>query len=238
MYKPPFSYFKKTGEDPRPPLARVSPSTPQAGKAVFDCPVISKGGKGPAKQGPTVKLIDHRKVRQHENSADRRKDLVNAPEITMSDKAVNPEFVKETDEAKLHDFWVFPEECKGVFMDKRTGLAYANVCIIGINGKQWPLFPGNNRAPGFVYEALEDHRELSRRFKQKLAPPKNSGRSVRLSEPRSRVGEKVLSNQEVFNDSLLGKPNFFDRGIDSNATQIIREAKQKYFKEKGISHAQ
>lgn len=222
-------------------MARVAPADNRTGGSTVNCPVISRGGNGPAKAGPTIKLIDHRDVRQQAGSADRRKDLVNTPEVTMSDTAesANLQFLKEQEEAKMHEFWVFPEECTGVFMDKKTGLAYANVCIIGVNGRQYPLFPGNNRAPSFVYEALEDNRELRRRFKEKLAPPKSTGRRVLFSDNRSRVGGhgEMLTNQAVFSDSMLGKPNFYDRGINQNASELIRQNRQKYFKERGINNA-
>lgn len=232
MYKPPFSSFKKAAPDPMQPIgSRVGPSAKPGGTKVFECPTVSKVGTGPVKQQPRVQLVDHRKVRMQASNVDRRKDIVDTPTATMSTAAAdkNLEFETELETAKTHEFWVFPEECTSVFMDKRTGLAYANVCLIGINGRQWPLFPGNNRAPAFVYEALETHRELQKRYKQKIAPPKSSGRSILFSDPRSglgRTGGKMITNPNIFNDSMLGRPNVYDSSQDAKAAAMIRQHRE------------
>lgn len=237
MYKPPFTSFKQPKADPmQPPAARVSQKA-APGSKTYDCPVIKKEGNAPFKPAPRIQLVDPRKVREQASNVDRRKEIVDTPMATMSnanDKE-NQEFQKTAEEAKMAVFWVFPEECTSVYMNKISGIAYPNVCLIGINGKQWPLFPGNNRAPGFVYEALEDHRELARRYKQKIAPPKASGRSVMFTDPRSTVsgkigGGRINSNQDIFTDSLLGRPNSYDTSRDFQASEMVRRAKEKFLK--------
>jgi hypothetical protein len=236
MYKPPFTSFKRPNADPSLPTARVGTPAARPGSKVYDCPVISKGGAGPVEQKPKVQLVDHRKVRQQERNVDRHKDIVTTPMATMSTASdeSNKEFTDALEDAKMAEFWVFPEECTSVYMNKVSGLAYANVCLIGINGKQWPLFPGNNRAPGFVYEALEDNRELKKRFQSKLAPPKSSGRSVILSDPRSAIGGRgrMMTNQELFNDSMLGRPNYYDSSQDTRAANLIRQHREAALKQK------
>lgn len=235
MYKPPFSSFKAPKADPMQPLsARVSPK-PQAGQRVHEAPIIRKPGH--TQPNPRVQLIDPRKVREQQSSVDRRKDLVNTPEITMSSQSHqdNPEFIEQTEKDKKHEFWVFPDECTTVWMDKRTGLAYPSVCLIGINGVHYPLFPGNNRAPGFVYEALEDVRELQRRYKEKIAPPKAAGRSISFSDPRStasRTRANMISNPNIFNDSMLGRPNAYDSSQEIAAANMIRQHREQALKAK------
>lgn len=235
MYKPPFSSFKAPKADPMQPIAARGGPKPPPGQRVYEAPVIKRESQAPV-QAPRVHLIDPRKVRENQSSTDRRKDLVNTQGITMSDQSHgdNLKFVQETEEAKLHEFWVFPEECTTVWMDKRTGLAYPNVCLIGINGVHYPLFPGNNRAPGFVYEALETARELQKRYKEKIAPPKTT-RSVILSDPRSvatRDRANMMTNPKIFEDSMLGRPNHFDISRNVKAAQLIQQHRAQALKNK------
>lgn len=232
MYKPPLSTFLKVSRDPmQPPGAKiVAANQTSNGYKVYECPTVKKPGQGVEKK-PRVQLIDHRKVRLEGRNIDRRKELVNTPSIELSTIGAidNPEFETELETAKEHTFWVFPHECTDVFMNKKSGLAYANVCIIGINGRQWPLFPGNNKAPGFVYEALETKRELNKRYKEKIAPPIASGKSINFSNSKSAFN-RMQTNSNIFNDSMLGRPNHFDSSINSQASQLIRQARTEALK--------
>jgi len=171
----------------------------------------------------------------------RIEDMANGVKINRIDRLRalirnenNKDFIDQTETAKMHEFWVFPDECTTVWMDKRTGIAYPSVCLIGINGVHYPLFPGNNRAPGFVYEALEDIRELQRRYKEKIAPPKTL-RSVSLSDPRntaSRTRAHMMTNPQIFNDSMLGRPNYYDVSQDNQAANLIRQHRDKALNKK------
>jgi len=234
MYKSPFSSFKPPKSDPMQPLAaRVTPPA-LPGQKVHTAPVIRKPGH--TQPNPRVQLIDPRKLRMQQSDTDRKKDLMPTNGITMSQQSHedNKDFIDQTETAKMHEFWVFPDECTTVWMDKRTGIAYPSVCLIGINGVHYPLFPGNNRAPGFVYEALEDIRELQRRYKEKIAPPKTL-RSVSLSDPRntaSRTRAHMMTNPQIFNDSMLGRPNYYDVSQDNQAANLIRQHRDKALNKK------
>lgn len=234
MYKPPFTGIRRNATSPQPSKAGAG-HTSRPGTFNHDCPVLPRAGAVPKKAGPTIQLADYQQGEMADaRNVDKRKEVVHSPMALMStlgDKN-NPEFLKTMEDAKTTEVWIFPEECTGTFISG-SGLAYDGVLIIGINGRQWPLRPGKNRIPGFVFEALEDIRDMQARFKNKLAPAKGSGRSVVFSDGRSgmsRSSARMISNPNVFNDSRLGRPGIVDSSVASQAAEMGRINREAYFK--------
>jgi hypothetical protein len=231
VYKPPYTVGQRQ-KSLLPSNPGDKPTSGYSKSNVVDCEVIPRPGKGnQSNKIPVAKLVDHRDVRMKEKPWDRKKDLVTTEANTLStcSDRENPAFQKELEETKMVDFWIFPEECDDQFFDKRTRLVYRNIMSVTINGRHYPLFAGNNRAPEFVYEAVENAREMRNEFRRKLAPSSKL-KSVILSHSAShssRSGTSIMTNQEIFKSNVLGRPNVYDGALVSQANDMVRRARKE-----------
>lgn len=236
MFTPQFpNSSRRTNPLPtRPPALPNAPAPQQGGPRSVDYRAMRRTPVR-EKQPGGIKVLDHRDLRMQAERGDRRRDTLDIPTTALSyaSDTSNPEFVHKIlpeAEEKMVDIWIEPNECTDIYVNKLSGIEIRNCKVIGINGRQWPLLPGNNRVPWIVMEAVETGRELNSRYKSRIAPSYKN-RKVMFNDPRSSVKSGYHTNYGIWRqDSMLGQPGVADGSVIARATDLHRQHKEAYLK--------
>lgn len=201
----------------------------------MDCPVVSRAGQNRPAPQPLVRMVNPDEIRMQEERKNRREDTVTqaGQMMTNDEMVVNRNFIDEVlPNAKMVKIWVDSHECKGTYISKKSGIAYDGVLLIGVNGRHYPLLPGNNLVPDFVYDAVETWREMSGRLKNKITPPVSRG-MMNMGHGSVAGGTSVHFgvNKKAFQDSMLPSPFMCDAGVNLQASQIMRNHREAALKE-------